>query len=585
VLSASLYIIACSAKNHVRQRLRRLREPRYLIGTIAGAAYLYVTVFLRAGGSRRASRRPRTAAALPVVPSAFWPAAAAAAVLALLALAWIVPSKSGLFDLSDAEAQTLVPAPVSRRQLLIHRLLRSQIGLLFAAMVPALLITGPASSMSWGVGSPGVRILRGLALWVVFVTIRVYVAGVTAAREHLASTNVRARLAAWAPLVVTMVALAVVAVPLVRSFWWEPAVSATEAASRVTRLTTSGWSRVALWPLVLLMRPLFFDDPISYLFAMPGALGVMVLTLLWVVPSVERFQSEQDASRPRAQVRSAGTAARPRVVATAWTLALVGRTETLFAWKNAMQTVRTTNLLGLLPYVLPAAMLAVIGTTVRMSVMGARGLAAGLSMASLMIAIFCVVLGPQTMRGDLRGDLRHLELLKTWPVKSSALIRGELLWPTMCLTGIAWGALVCSTVFSAAAFPELTVSWRLSSAAAAFVIAPVLACAQLTVHNAAAVVFPAWVATGAQRPRGLDMMGQRLILFAGVLLALVVVVGPGVIAGGIVLFALYWVIGAVSLVPAALMCFVVVSVEILLATEMLGAAYDRIDLSQLERAE
>ena len=38
-------------------------------------------------------------------------------------------------------------------------------------------------------------------------------------------------------------------------------------------------------------------------------------------------------------------------------------------------------------------------------------------------------MAPQILRIDMRQDLRHLELLKTWPVKASAVVRGELLWP------------------------------------------------------------------------------------------------------------------------------------------------------------
>jgi len=37
MLFASLYIIVCSARNRLRVRLRRLREPRYLFGAIAGS--------------------------------------------------------------------------------------------------------------------------------------------------------------------------------------------------------------------------------------------------------------------------------------------------------------------------------------------------------------------------------------------------------------------------------------------------------------------------------------------------------------------------------------------------------------------
>ena len=58
MLSASLYIIVCTARNRLRVRLRRLREPRYLIGAIVGSAYLYFAVFNRGAGRRTASAAP-----------------------------------------------------------------------------------------------------------------------------------------------------------------------------------------------------------------------------------------------------------------------------------------------------------------------------------------------------------------------------------------------------------------------------------------------------------------------------------------------------------------------------------------------
>ena len=53
MLRASLYIIACSARNRVVRRLRRLREPRYLIGAVVGGAYMYFAVFARISRARR----------------------------------------------------------------------------------------------------------------------------------------------------------------------------------------------------------------------------------------------------------------------------------------------------------------------------------------------------------------------------------------------------------------------------------------------------------------------------------------------------------------------------------------------------
>ena len=56
MLIASLYITACTTRNRIRVRLRRLREPRYLIGALVGIAYLYFSIF---AGWRGRSRRGR----------------------------------------------------------------------------------------------------------------------------------------------------------------------------------------------------------------------------------------------------------------------------------------------------------------------------------------------------------------------------------------------------------------------------------------------------------------------------------------------------------------------------------------------
>src|SRR5207302_2803135 len=99
------------------------------------------------------------------------------ALLVYAALAWLFPSSSGLFEFSEAETQFLFPAPVSRRQLLLHRLLRSQVGMLFAALLPAFLITSPSASAGLGFNAIMARLARGVGLWVLFVTLRVGFAG------------------------------------------------------------------------------------------------------------------------------------------------------------------------------------------------------------------------------------------------------------------------------------------------------------------------------------------------------------------------------------------------------------------------
>jgi hypothetical protein len=572
MFSASLYIVACTAKNRLRVRLRRLREPRYLIGGLAGAAYLYFAVFLRLTGARgRRSRQPISAGSLL---SAYSGAAgfAGAGLLLAAVLAWILPSDSGLLAFSEAEIDLLLPAPVTRRQLLIHRLLRSQLPLLFGALISAVFV--PLAF--------GARLRFGVGMFILFVTARVYFTGVTLARARLGAPAAADRRAAWAPLALLLGALAIVGISIARVQQSMPARGLVDVFVNIGRAIGSGPAAAALWPFTAVARPLLAASYAEFLLRLAGALGVLALTLAWVLYSDELFQHSPDAV-PKPGARGERSASAPRARNVGWTLGLLGRTETVFLWKNAMQTLRGANMMTVLPFVAPAIVLAVTGATARMSATGARGPAASLAIASLVVAAFSALLGPQAIRTDLRGDLRHLDVLKTWPVKSAAVIRGEMLWPAVLLTLCAWFALLCATVFSAAAVPTMTWSARLSWSAAAFVCVPALVAAQLTVHNAAAVLFPAWVSTG--RPRGLDAMGQRLVLLIGVILALVVLLGPGAIAGGIMWFAFYPAIGTVSLLPAALLCVVVVAIEIGLLTEMLGAAYDRVDLSQVERAD
>jgi hypothetical protein len=61
---------------------------------------------------------------------------------------------------------------------------------------------------------------------------------------------------------------------------------------------------------------------------------------------------------------------------------------------------------------------------------------------------------------------------------------------------------------------------------------------------------------------------------------------PGILSGAIVWFAFRGVIAdGGALIPGALVGAGVVAIEVLLATEALGPAYERIDITGVERAE
>jgi hypothetical protein len=578
MFGASLYIIICSARNRFRQRLRRLREPRYLLGAIAGAAYLYVSVFnpmrrARGGVARRPAGAARpSAVVLPLIRTS-GPAFVGLWLLITAAASWMLPVDSGLLDFSEAEIAFLFPAPVLRRSLLVHRMMRSQLRMLFAAFV-----VGMAAPSLHGF----VRFRIAVGTWLLFFTGKLYFTGVTLARARLTSASASARLVAWLPLGMAVTALAIVGMGLIREFSGQPVDGLQDAMLRVARVSATGLPHLVLWPFIILAWPLFAEWPGAYLQSIGWAAAVLVLTAIWVLASDGTFEdAAADVARKRAESKTARTPAF-RAGAIGLPLALTGRPEMAFAWKAVLQTLRIVDRRLALARV--AAMVLSLGLAA-ISFSRARGLAVMLGVFATIGAGFSVLVAPQVLRVDMRQDLRHIELLKTWPVRGSAIVRGEMLWPGTLATVIAWGCLGLAFVLSAGVFTTATLELRLAVVAAAMILAPALVFAQFAIHNGVALMFPAWVPLGNQRPRGVDAMGQRLITLGGTWLILIVMVLPGAITGGLIWLAVRLLLGMAALVPAAAVCAVIVGIEVLLATEALGPVYERLDVTAVERAE
>jgi ABC-2 type transport system permease protein len=574
VISASLYITACSTKNRIRARLRRLREPRYLLGAVVGTAYLYFSVFRRTRGRRGGTRAPiELAAAWQTIGTSI----AGLIVFVLALCAWVLPMRAGLLEFSRAETAFLFPAPVSRRELLIHRLVRSQVSSLVTALVMAIFL---APGDGFG------RLRFTLAMWALFVTIRVYFAAVTLTRAQLASPRPSVRLAAWTPVAFFAVAAVVLVAAIVRQVRLQPVASAPDFLVRVAGATAGGLPGVVLWPFVAILRPQVAATVTGFVPAMAGSLVVLALVTAWMLVNDSAFEMTAGEA---AEQRSSGTSARAPVVRVREVgpaLALSGRPEWAISWKNAMQTFRAANM-PLRRLIWPAfgLLVGLSSAAFGMSAAQNRGVAGFFVALGFAVTAMSVFLGPLIMRLDLRSDFEHLELLKTWPIRAPDLIRGEMAWPAAFVTAIAWAGILCTALFSGAAMPELPFFDRWAFAMSGLIAAPAVIAAQYTVQNALALFFPAWVSLGSQRTRGIDAMGQRLIMMAAILLALAVFAVPGGIPAAIVWFVLRRVMGAAVFVPAAVIFAGVVLTEVLVATELLGPAYERMDLTSVERAE
>ncbi len=143
-----------------------------------------------------------------------------------------------------------------------------------------------------------------------FATIRVYFAGVTMARQRLRSPDPRARRLAWAPLLATVAAAAVVAVPLARAVPVPPDRPFPEIVAQVGIVTTTGLPGVVLWPFRALIAPVFAQGAVPYVGALAGSLVVLLASIAWVLKSDEVFLAAIDDSEPQEAWAGRANAAR-----------------------------------------------------------------------------------------------------------------------------------------------------------------------------------------------------------------------------------------------------------------------------------
>lgn len=569
MLSATLYVIVCSARNRARMRLRRMREPRYLLGAVAGIAYLVFALLMR---ERAFMARGATSAAPAAASAADFAAPyLGGALLALLALvSWVLPFGSGLLDFSKAETSFLYPAPISRRQLVLYRLMRSQYAVFIGALIMALAY--PTASLP--------ARLRGLiGVWVLLMTSHVFFTGATLARARLRDR--RGWVVALPVLALSAGAVLSVLVPLWRDASSTPLQTISAVLDAVVAVTREGPSYWLLMPFMLLVRPIYAQGLGDFLQTVAAAIAVYAVTVGWLLWADANAPDAADATAERQVSQPSASARRYVARQVGWRLDPLGRAETAFVWKAVLQMGRTVDRRVLFRGLLILAWM--VGAS--MFVTRARGLVLLMGVFATWGALFSLFMAPQVMRMDLRQDLAYLELLKSWPVRGAAVIRGEIAWPTLVVTAITWLFGALAMVLSLISTSRIPAPNRMAAWLSFLILIPAIVLAQYLMHNAIAVVFPGWVPIGASRPRGVDAVGQRLILLAANWIGLLLALTPGLLLTAGLSALLRPIVGPVILPVGALLTALIVVAEVWMATELLGPVYERMDITATERPD
>lgn len=574
MIGALLYLQARSFQNLGRVRLLRLRQPKYLVGAVFGAAYfgwIFGQPFLMA------SRRGSPAALFSGWPADLWEILLAGGLLLLAALTWLLPQKRASLVFTEAEIAFLFPAPVSRATLIRYKLGKAQLGILLTAGFVALL-----SLRSGGPASAG---RRAFGMWALFTLMNLHALGAGFTQTILLGGD---RVTGKRRAIYLLIALAAVAGAATWVALRAPVLQAADLGSAqamahyAQRLAESPPGAALLAPFRAAARPVFAPDGRAFLWAAGPTLALLAAHYWWVVRMEVAFEeSSIEASRRHAarvaRMREGNPwATRPRRKARApFPLAPRGPVAVAVLWKNLIGAGQAFSLRIWLPVCLWGLSM---GYVFHRQANGSVWPSVVATSASV-LAGASILVGPQLFRQDFRQDMGSIDLLKTYPVSGRQLALGQILAPLVILTSFQWLLLAIAAIL----FNNgRGLSAGLAVYGACFaLVAPALNLIMLLLPNAAALLYPGWFNAAQTSGRGLEAMGQRLVLSVGLLAIFALTMIPAALA-----FALVYLLGAPWFLPeAAALPAASLAAAVLLGAEGwaglagLGYLFERLDPS------
>lgn len=573
------FLLSRSLVNNIRRRIGRLRQPKYLLGALLGGAYFYFYFyrFLFLGDFQG---RARNAAPLDLglSPDLYLDLAALLLLGGLILFAWLWPSSRAALAFSEAEISFLFPAPLSRRQLLVFKLLRSQLGLLLLALLTAL-VTGRFAR-------DGHALQHTIGWWVVFATLQLHRLGASFVLTRLMDRGLSTLWRRAGILLGLGAAVGLLA------YWRQHAPDAPdlqamlregELGTYVRQLATVGPAPWLLWPFQKVVAPWFAADPMAFFMALGPALAIVAAHFVWVVRSEVAFEEASLAlSAKYAQLIAARRAGnfRPfgpkKKAEPIFSLRPTGWAVPALVWKSWIYSGgRKALWFGLVGAAIAIAVACVpwlFGQwkiVSKMSVILGASLSAGLLFGST-----------QATAQAIRRELEMADLFKTAPVPAWQVVLGQMLGPALRWSALQWVAAVLLLVglLAQERGAQLLSEFGPPVVLGLVVSLPPLNVLASLIPATAMVVFPGWFKPG--EGRGVEATGLGLLLLvAQIVFLCFALILPGVAAAGVGFATqLFWPLpGAVFAGLAA--GSLVMALEAWIGALLLGKGYEAYDVS------
>lgn len=570
---AVAFLWARTWRNRLVRQVQRLKRPRYLLGALVGAAYLYSlvgrSVFVQ-GTGRGVSLNARLFAEFSLELS----------VLGTLMTAWVLGADRPALTFTQTEVQHLFPAPVTRRALLHYKLLRGLLSASLAALA-ATLFVGRFTSPRPVLFFCGAALAMG--------TLYLHGTAASFVRAWLVSRGRWGSIVRWTVVGLVLLAVAWTLLSTLRVHPWPEDISAPYVLREWLREVLSApGTRALLWPGRALVAPAMARSGQDFLRYLPASLALLVAHYAWVlaveVPFEDSAVAGADArTRQRAQRGDRGARGGTlRVGRVPFVLRARGRPEVALLWKNLIARKRLGGgLVMLLAFVLLGALVALVLGDTRLFA-NTREL---LGPMSLMVAVAMAVVGPSAFRTDLRMDLPKLELLRALPLTGRQVVGAELAASALTLGAAQWVMLLVALALGVGTDDETLAPWSTPVVLGMMPVLPALGLAGLFVQNAAVVLLPAWIPADSERARGVEALGQRLLTLVGTLVVTFLGLLPAAVVALLVGYPLFTVMGRWAAPLAGLVVAGALFAEVALGVALLGRAFERLDVSEEQSNE
>jgi len=509
------YYLRCTARNRLLGLLRRMRQPKYLIGVVAIVAYVYL-IFMR---NPVLGKTANNAELRQAVVTGF-------AVMGLVQVVtgWIMQGRGIAFR--ESEVQFLFPRPFSRFQLLMFKWVVGLCGYVFSGLIAALIIGGGSAYST-------LYFVAGFVLFQAVVSAHALLFGLCRSQFKT--------MARYIPGAALLVAIPVCAV-----YAWE-STGGPQSLSEMLAFADTKPLSTLLAPLEFLAAPIVTRSPAA--FAQASVIPLIVLALHLIAIRLGNLPFEDEAITIAAKIQEVrrsglrGLRSKKKLVlakpGSPWKLSPVGQVWKALVWKNVISITRFSRqtifrIVGII------FILAYVVSTRGGDFWGGEG-ATRIGVVLLILIAYISLLGPALLRVDLRIDIPHFDVLKSMPIRARSLIFGEVMGTVTVLWFVQVVVCVVAAIFITEEDGKVftwDVKGPLLIASLCFLLS--LDFLLLTGENLLALWMPGFIRLGRGAKPSLDQMGPYIVGAFAKMLGLLVLSIPAALVGTGVGYLLTW---------------------------------------------